>query len=433
MSFFKRKFKNAEKEHLISQRLTKTLRCLANDKCALGYLTSFLEGRHVAGYLHFWMEAEAIRRRLDTETTTPGSEPEPAGPRNGELPAAAALSQLLQRYLVSESGPQLRVPAELRAAAAAAAAAAGPEGGAGSELATRAQEAAAAALSASHVPEFLQSDHYQCYQVDVLTSSSVEICDILFNETVVFMFMEFMEQEGLAHYIEFWMSSNNFRDQLYALDGRGDPEQTQGDAMILYEKYFSLQAVCPLGFGQETRTELELNICREGGPLPECFLRPMLVLHNVLQQRYLAAFLNSQAFFKYVMGLVNTIRHPARPFYDKTDAVSTCSSDLASSVTGGSVPERWSHQDPGQLHRRRYYGLSIGHVNHVGRYESHLEPKPDAGRPSALRRAVKSLLRHDENKVQEEMAWRVANLIVKDVTSVTMGLGGGSPTHRPPW
>ena len=45
-----------------------------------------------------------------------------------------------------------------------------------------------------------------------------------------------MEQEGLAHFVEFWMSSNNFRDQLYALNGTGDAEQTQGDAMILYEK-----------------------------------------------------------------------------------------------------------------------------------------------------------------------------------------------------
>ncbi|XP_037091050.1 A-kinase anchor protein 10, mitochondrial-like [Pollicipes pollicipes] len=247
------------------------------------------------------------------------------------------------------------------------------------------------------------------------------------------MFMEFMEQDGLAHYMEFWLSSNNFRDQLYAMGDDCDGEQTQNDAMILYDKYFSLQAASPLGFGPETRTELELNICRDGGPRPECFLRPMLVLHNVLQQRYLSAFLNSQVFFKYAMDLVNTIRHPAKPYpFDKTDAVSTCSSDQGSSVTGGSVPERWSHPDPGQLHRRRYYGLSIGHVNHVGRYESHLEPKPDPGRPSALRRAVKSLLRHDENKVKEEMAWRVANMIVKDVTNVTMGLGG-SPTHRPHW
>ena len=168
----------AEKEHLIDQRLTKTLRCLAADKCALGYLTAFLESRHVAGYLHFWMEAEAIRRRLEEEP-----EPEPSGPRNGELPGTA-LSQLLHRYLVSEAGPRLRLPAELRTAAE------GGGGGGGPELAARAQEAAAAALSAAHLPEFLQSDHYQCYQVDVLTSSAVEICDILFNETVVFMFME---------------------------------------------------------------------------------------------------------------------------------------------------------------------------------------------------------------------------------------------------
>ena len=175
----------AEKEHLIGQRLKKTLRCLAADKCALGYLTSFLESRHVAGYLHFWIEAEAIRRRLEAEpppASPPQPEPEPSGPRNGEQPAAA-LSQLLHRYLVSEAGPRLRLPAELRTAAA--------EGGGGApDLAARAQEAAAAALSAAHLPEFLQSDHYQCYQVDVLTSSAVEICDILFNETVVFMFME---------------------------------------------------------------------------------------------------------------------------------------------------------------------------------------------------------------------------------------------------
>ena len=39
---------------------------------------------------------------------------------------------------------------------------------------------------------------------------------------------------------------------------------------------------------------------------------------TVLFQRYLAAFLNSSGFFKYVMGLVNTIRNPAKHFYDKT-------------------------------------------------------------------------------------------------------------------
>ena len=185
---------DAEKEHLIRQRLTKSLRCLAADKCALGYLTAFLESRHVAGYLHFWMEAETIRRRLEsTPSPAPAAaaESEPGRPRNGEVPTAA-LSQLLHKYLISETGPQLRLPPELRTAAAAAPEGGGGGGGGGGalELAARAQEAAAAALSTSHLPEFLQSDHYQCYQVDVLTSSAVEIGDILFNETVVFMFME---------------------------------------------------------------------------------------------------------------------------------------------------------------------------------------------------------------------------------------------------
>lgn len=36
-----------------------------------------------------------------------------------------------------------------------------------------------------------------------------------------------------------------------------------------------MQASAPLGVDDITRIEIENSICREGGPLPECFTYPM--------------------------------------------------------------------------------------------------------------------------------------------------------------
>lgn len=46
-------------------------------------------------------------------------------------------------------------------------------------------------------------------------------------------------------------------------------------AQCLLCRYFSLQATNPLGFGDSVRMEIESNICREGGPLPDCFTTPL--------------------------------------------------------------------------------------------------------------------------------------------------------------
>lgn len=45
--------------------------------------------------------------------------------------------------------------------------------------------------------------------------------------------------------------------------------------LSFYHRYFSLQATHPLGFDDIVRLEIESNICREGGPLPNCFTTPL--------------------------------------------------------------------------------------------------------------------------------------------------------------
>lgn len=45
--------------------------------------------------------------------------------------------------------------------------------------------------------------------------------------------------------------------------------------LLFLSRYFSLQATNPLGFGDSVRMMIESNICREGGPLPDCFTTPL--------------------------------------------------------------------------------------------------------------------------------------------------------------
>lgn len=49
-------------------------------------------------------------------------------------------------------------------------------------------------------------------------------------------------------------------------------------------RYFSLQATCPLGYSDKIRFYVEHNICREEGPLPDCFRKPADIVFNVLEK-----------------------------------------------------------------------------------------------------------------------------------------------------
>jgi hypothetical protein len=53
---------------------------------------------------------------------------------------------------------------------------------------------------------------------------------------------------------------------------------------LLHCRYFSLQATCPLGCSDKIRFYVEHNICREEGPLPDCFRKPADIVFNVLEK-----------------------------------------------------------------------------------------------------------------------------------------------------
>ncbi|KAJ0180580.1 hypothetical protein K1T71_003984 [Dendrolimus kikuchii] len=284
--------------------------------------------------------------------------------------------------------------------------------------------------------DFLNSPLYIKAQIDILTGGSLDLKDILNNETILFYFTEYVDQESCKVLLEFLMAVTNFRDNI--INGKTySTDQAQADAIVLYDKYFSLQAINPIGFTTDVRLNIESDICREGGPLSTCFDMPYIIVYKTLTQ-YVNMFLESELYYKYLSEMINSID---KTWTAKHKSYSDCSSEFSISTQNTllamgdpvfrkkrnhSVPDM--SIDSNQLYnadslwqRHRYDGLSIGRVNSLGRFESKFDPDPDKRDKSILKKIVSRFVpSHTTTKVEEEMAWQIAHMIVKDVTDLTM-------------
>jgi len=329
-----------------------------------------------------------------------------------------------------------------------------------------AQEKVVEILETEYFPDFLKSEFHAKHLVDVLTGGQVYLTDILYNDTALSHFMEFLESENKRPLIEFWLAATNFHQTVNSATSTN----SQGDAMVLYDKYFSMQASSPLGFNDSIRLHVENNICSDGGPDQGCFHKPLEIIVKYLEKEYLHKFLESVMYKNYVKELIGTITASPRSFSSvnssscpgsvrsrtDSDTHSDCSSDFSSGVCQGQGSVRTHRNnnntllamssgqifrnvdrkqlsfdkestDPDMLWRRNPVRNKVGRINSFGRYEPGWDLAPEMSRAdgtkkaSRLSKAVKKLVTNDEHeKLKEEMAWQVAEMIVRDVTSVTM-------------
>ncbi|XP_044286169.1 A-kinase anchor protein 10, mitochondrial isoform X1 [Varanus komodoensis] len=299
------------------------------------------------------------------------------------------------------------------------------------------------AMEQEHFSEFLRSHHFCKYQIEVLTSGTVYLADILFCESALFYFSEFMEKEDAVNILQFWLAADNFQSQLAAKEGQYDGQEAQNDAMILYDKYFSLQATHPLGFDDSVRLEIESNICREGGPLPSCFTTPLRQAWTTMEKVFLPGFLSSNLYYKYLNDLIHSVR--GDPFASGSLPQSThglgsaSEGDPPTGSTDSSAPSQSSLKksnvkilknfdeaiivdaaslDPETLYQRTYAGkMTFGRVSDLGQFIRESEPEPDVkkSRGSMFSQAMKKWVQGNTDEAQEEMAWRIAKMIVSDV------------------
>ena len=323
-------------------------------------------------------------------------------------------------------------------------------------------------IEREYFPEFLLSEGHAKHVIDVLTGDKLAVRDIFKYDELLFHFMEFVDAEGDRDLIEFWMSAGNFRNR----DPESDPH-FKSDAVAIYDRFISpMQASSPLGLGAKMRAGVEEAICGESGRVsPACFDPVVALVLRVLQKRHLPAFLQSSLFRKHLNELFCRVQ--TSPFSVKqqqqagrsrrtssttaatttttgtrrmkrsgsNSSLSTNCSDVstqntllaAASVTppkSKADPAAGVDLDPDSLWRRKRHSVvNIGRIDELGRYQSSFEKPPTAqGKkksaestvkivPQAIRRLVSS----DVDKMQEEMAWNMASMIVADTMSLTKG------------
>ncbi|KAJ8266290.1 hypothetical protein GJAV_G00128730 [Gymnothorax javanicus] len=285
--------------------------------------------------------------------------------------------------------------------------------------------------------EFLRSHFFCKYQIEVLTSGTVYLADILFCESALFYFSEYMEKEEAVNILQFWLAADNFQDQLAAKKGQYDGQEAQNDAMILYDKYFSLQATNPLGFDDSVRLEIESNICREGGPLPDCFTTPLRQAWTTMEKVYMPGFLSSNLYYKYLNDLINSVRadeffggNAYAPHSQEGDQSSSTSEDVQAQQGtkkaaikilknfDEAITVDIASLDPESLYQRHYAGrMTFGKVNELGQFIREAEPEPDVkkSKGSMFSQAMKKWVQGNSDEAQEEMAWKIAKMIVNDV------------------
>lgn len=303
-----------------------------------------------------------------------------------------------------------------------------------------AQDAVLAWLNTHYCSEFLSSPLVAEYQLNVLTNfrSELTISDIVYCSSLVFNFMEFLDSRGGARLLQFLFDVRNFEANV------SSPQHAAADALCLYDKYFSLQATCGLGFDDEFRVEVEVAMCpADCGQLvrPDCFERSKQLVLQFLQAAHLPDYLSSDMLSNHLASLTYVVdtaclaqRHQRQDssHSPSQQARAYPSQGNSSARHGGSV-----HSEPVTSSDYQRSIVNFGRVDHLGRFHSDLDKIALAEQPSMAERLLKrfSLGRdqkfgqqqqqqqqHQHQQLQQQVTQDpsvVAESIINEVKSLT--------------
>ncbi|RZF42609.1 hypothetical protein LSTR_LSTR001404 [Laodelphax striatellus] len=445
-----------DREDVLQQksRLLPTFRDALEDKLAQSFFMQYLEARGYASLLNALHELKKLLKNASTIVDDPTGKNTITRTRSndvvslnndkvdgdasrsssslsrvrctsesGDGPLSAnSANRIWQRYLAEDAPEHIRVPEELRSCVHVSRS--HPD--AQEHALQRLHDHFQITLEKDFWNEYLSSEWHVKYQVEVLTSRVINLADILHHNTALTSFIEFLEQEGCQYIIEFWLAATNFESLSQSEDI--DPLQAQNDAMIIYDKYLSLQALCPLGIPDLCRSQVEQGICREESlrPAAACFRPALRLALGYLQTVWLPAFVCSQHYVALLAELVRSLGSAAHA-HNASPSPASSVTDLSGCGGEGAAALLRKDRDPDSIWKRRRQacGLSIGRIDQLGRFETDMELGSDRKSESRITRVVKKLVNKDEGKAQEDMAWRIAEMIVKDVTDITMGGGAG--------
>lgn len=282
-------------------------------------------------------------------------------------------------------------------------------------------------LSANYFNQYCKSYYFCKYQVSVLTSGHLRLADILYNDSTLFYFMEFMEHESMNHYIDFMVMAENVRKT----------DCTKDDLLILYQRFFVPDSPSYLELSEKIKCQTEEAVNRGD---KHCFDKTISILMQYFEETYFQQFLSSQTFFSFLDEAIKALQinsesiPASRNRRDSgssdrsghfTSQPSLSSSSLSVANFGRDLCNKASLSnldDYDSIWRRDYAtDLQMVTVDRYGKVISHFQPEPNRkSNGLSLSRAVKMFRQNSmEEKEKEELAYKVAQMIIDDVFSVT--------------
>ncbi|CAG9536725.1 unnamed protein product [Cercopithifilaria johnstoni] len=435
--------------------LVYTLNETLHDDAALAYFIQFMEGIGQLNLIKFWLHAESFRCSALAATNNDGALITMI--KNDAV-------HIYSKYISEDASCSINITDQLRKIVLERINI--KNGSFDPCCFSDAQTFVLKVMENRYFKEFENSVYYAKHHIDVISSGTLTIHDIMLCQPLLCAFVEYMENEDERKLVEFIISAESFAEQLPLTQS---DEQAVEDAMIIYNRYFSMQATEPLKFDSKTRIQIESDICLGNGrPSSSCFETARLMALRILEQNYLKRFSASPAFVKYLQKLMaqveNSVELPNQNMRKRTPGTSSDqSSDTStpSSLFDKITYRNLTHLDPSlsaallPLNReecekasqpdssnfcgtnilrigRSRANVSLATVDDMGRYRPMYDNSYSMSENKGnTRQKLKSKLDkylHYSMKKEAEVADQVAQLIVADVHNM---VSAGSSIRLP--
>lgn len=261
------------------------------------------------------------------------------------------------------------------------------------------------------------------YQLQVL-SRRCSLGDILYVPGLLNALLEFVDDRHDQNCIQFLIACNTLEANYDSLPD----EEAIEDAMSIYDKYFSMQALSPIEIGAAARQAMESEICSDGGrPARSSFCTAKQFCCLRIENRYLERFVQSPGYHTFLLELETEVRNTIE--LPRPNREAKC----AGSSSSDSQPLFCDHHFEIPDFKRRSSGssqfspflkrpnrsLNLAEVDCMGQYHVLYDDSLAQERttPSRIRQKLRKYL--DKSTLrEEEVAAEVARTIIADVHSM---------------
>ncbi|CAJ0597900.1 unnamed protein product [Cylicocyclus nassatus] len=383
---------------------------LMEDPSGLAFFIQFLESCDKLNLIKFWIHVNGYKSSFEEGLSGTSQKVELS------LVLLDARN-IYDRYIDKESATSLSFPKSICERISARLS----EDGLGPDLFDEAKESIRNVFVSRYLKDFMNSIYYKKYLLQVL-SRGCSLDDILLVPALLNAFLEFVDNDHDRNCIQFLLACNTFEA---SYDTLSDKELLE-DAMCIYDKYFSMQAVSSLQVNDHVRQVMESEICTDSGrPLRSSFLSAKQSCMQRLVKKYLRAFVRSPGYLNYLIELeaevCNAIELP-RPNREKNCAAGSSSSDSLLMNFGKTFespvckPASVKSAQYSPLLGRHDKSFNIAEVDCMGQYHVLYDDSltQDFSTPAKIRQKLRKYL--DKSAVkEEEVALEVARTIIADV------------------